>query len=108
MGGDISYRNYTYTPFSRTRQLTPEYSQVQVNYNFTKDFYIALALPYFIGRLATETNTRADSYSAYFRQEMISQSFRPWVLLRYTIRRNAKSKIRLDNVVHSREEGISL
>ncbi len=39
---------------------------------------------------------------------MISQSFRPWVLLRYTIRRNVKSKIRLDNVVHSREEGISL
>ena len=108
VGGDISYRNYTYTPFSRTRQLTPEYSQVQVNYNFTKDFYIALALPYFIGRLATETDTQADSYSAYFRQEMISQSFRPWVLLRYTIRRNAKSKIRLDNVVHSREEGISL
>ena len=33
---------------------------------------------------------------------------RPWVLLRYTIRRNVKSKIRLDNVVHSREEGISL
>ena len=57
MGGDISYRNYTYTSFSRTRQLTPEYSQVQVNYNFTKDFYIALALPYFIGRKVRPTTT---------------------------------------------------
>lgn len=108
VGGDISFRNYTYTPFSRTRQLTPEYSQVQVNYNFTKDFYIALALPYFIGRLSTETDTRAGSYSAYHHQVMTSQSFRPWVLLRYTLRRNVKSKIRLDNVVHSREEGIAL
>lgn len=107
-GGDIDYRSYEYTPLSRIRQLTPAYSQIQVNYNFTKDFYIAVALPYFIGKLSTETTTQADTYAAYHRQEMTSMSGRPWILLRYTFRKNNKSKIKLNNVVKSKEEGISL
>lgn len=107
-GGDVNYRNYEYTPISRIKQLTPSYSQFQVNYNFTKDFYIAVALPYFIGKLSTETETQAGTYSSYHLRRMTSMSGRPWVLLRYTIRKNEKSKIKLGNVVKSREEGISL
>ncbi len=107
-GGDINYRNYAYTPISRVKQITPAYSQFQVNYNFTKDFYVAVALPYFIGKLGTETTTEVGTYSSYHLQRMTSMSARPWVLLRYTIRKNEKSKIKLDNVVKSKEEGISL
>ncbi len=107
-GGDVNYRNYEYTPISRIKQLTPSYSQFQVNYNFTKDFYIAVALPYFIGKLSTETETQAGTYSSYHLRRMTSMSGRPWVLLRYTIRKNEKSKIKLGNVVKSKEEGISL
>jgi hypothetical protein len=107
-GGDINYRNYEYTPISRIKQLTPAYSQFQVNYNFTKDFYVAVALPYFIGKLSTETETQAGTYSSYHLRRMTSMSGRPWILLRYTIRKNEKSKIKLDNVVRSKEEGISL
>lgn len=107
-GGDINYRNYEYSPISRIKQLTPSYSQIQVNYNFTKDFYVAVALPYFIGKLSTETTVESGSYSSYNLSRMTGMSARPWILLRYTYRKNSKQKINLDNVVKSMEEGISL
>ena len=107
-GGDINYRNYEYSPISRIKQLTPSYSQFQVNYNFTKDFYVAVALPYFIGKLSTETTVESGSYSSYNLSRMTGMSARPWILLRYTFRKNSKQKIKLDNVVKSMEEGISL
>ncbi len=107
-GGDVTWRNYEYTPISRIRQLTPSYSQFQVNYNFTKDFYVAVALPYFIGKLSTETTTQSGTYNSYLLKRMTDMSAHPWVLLRYTFRRNSKEKIKLDNVVKSKEEGISL
>lgn len=107
-GGDVDYRNYEYSPISRIKQLTPAYSQVQINYNFTKDFYVAVALPYFIGKLSTETTTQSGTYSSYNLRRMTDMSARPWILLRYTFRKNSKQKIKLDNVVRSREEGISL
>lgn len=107
-GGDVNYRNDEYTPISHIKQLTPAYSQFQINYNFTKDFYIAVALPYFIGKLSTETTTQVDSYSSYYRKRMTDVSAHPWILLRYTFRKNNKQKIKLDNVVKSKEKGISL
>lgn len=107
-GGDITYRNYTYTPIARIKQITPSYSQFQVNYNFTKDFYVAVALPYFWGKLSTETTTQSGSYSSYHLRRMTDMSARPWILFRYTFRKNDNQKIKLDNVVKSKEEGISL
>lgn len=107
-GADIDFCNYAYTPISRKKEVTPGYSQIQVNYNFTKDFYIAIGLPYFIGKLTTETETFAGSYTSYVRQSMTSMSGRPWILLRYTMRKNGKQKIKLGNVVESKEKGISL
>ncbi len=106
--GDISYRNYQYTPVSRLTQITPEYSQVQVNYNFTKNFYIAVALPYFWGTLHSDITTRSETYNSYSSNRMVDQSARPWILLRYTLRKNNKQKIKLDNIIKSKEEGISL
>jgi len=107
-GGDVNYRNYVFSPTSRIKQLTPAYSQFQVNYNFTKDFYVAVAIPYFIGKLSTETITQVGTYNSYYKIRMTDASSHPWILLRYTFRKNSKQKIKLDNVVNSKEEGISL
>lgn len=108
MAGFFNHQNIGYSPISRTKYLSPTFSSIQVNYNFTKDFYIAVALQYFIGKHGTETETQAGTYSSYQKQYMTSQTARPWVLLRYTFRKNQKSKIKLENVVKSKEEGISL
>lgn len=104
---DVSNRDYTYTAVSRTKQVVP-LLHTQVVYNFTKDFYISVAVPYTLGTWSTETEVYGDTYRSYSNQRMTSLSGRPWVLLRYTIRKNDKRKIKLDNVVRSKEEGISL
>lgn len=106
--GDISYQNYQYTPVSRLTQVTPEYSQVQVNYNFTKNFYIAVALPYFWGTLRSDITTHSGTYRSFSSNRMIDQSAHPWILLHYTFRKNNKQKIKLDNIIKSKEKGISL
>lgn len=110
VGSDVEFFNYDYTPISRTRQLTPGYSMVQVIYNFTNNLYISIALPYVFGSPRTETETYADSYTSYYLRDMsmTNMTQRPWILLRYTIRKNDKRKIKLGNIVSSKENGISL
>lgn len=105
---DVSHRNYLFTAISRTRQKTPEYSLFQIIYNFTKDFYISTAMQYFIGTSATEVSTHSGTYQSFVSKRMTSQSTRPWILLRYTFRKNTKQKIGIGNVVKSKEQGISL
>lgn len=107
-GGDISYCNYAYTPISRVKEVTPGYFQLQVNYNITKNFYIAIGLPYFLYTKTTEQEIYSGTYASFDRQRMTAMSGRPWILLRYTIRKNDKQKIKLGKVVESKEKGISL
>jgi hypothetical protein len=39
---------------------------------------------------------------------MTDLNVRPWILIRYTLRKNNKQKIKLDNVVTGKEKGIAL
>lgn len=105
---DISYQDYSYTAISTTRYKTPEYSQVQLIYNFSKNFYVSAALPYYIGTLSSETRITNKSYQSYLLNSMTGKTAHPWFLIRYTFRKNRKNKINLDNKVRSKEEGISL
>lgn len=108
IGGDIMWNNVTYTPYSKTKYLSPTYAQCQVNYNITPNLYVAVAVQNFAGVLSNETYTQTDSFSSYSKVRMVDVSFCPWVLVRYTLRKNNKKKIKLDNVIKSKEEGISL
>lgn len=107
-GADINWQKYSYTPQSRTHYLSPTYAQVQINYNITPNFYIAVALQNFTGALTTETYLETGSFKSYNWDKQTNLSFRPWILLRYTIRKRPKKKIGIDNVLQSHEEGIKL
>lgn len=106
--GYISYQNYAYTAVSKTRYHSPSYSSVQLNYNFTPGFYVAVALQYLHGPQHTAVTTYGDDYRSFSSQALQDASLRPWILIRYTFRKNDKRKIKLDNVVRSRESGIEL
>lgn len=108
LGGDISWSDYTYTPYTQTKYLSPIYAQYQVNYNITPNLYIAIALQNFVRTLSNETFTQTGSFNSYHKVRMTDVSFCPWVLIRYTLRKNSNKKIRLENVIKSKEEGISL
>lgn len=103
----MEYQNYEYTPISRTKQLTPDYSHFMIKYNVTKDFNVTVAVSFFINTPDIETLTRSGTYTAYGTQHMI-HPVTPWVALRYTLRKNSRRKIKLDNGPESKEQGISL
>lgn len=108
VGGDINYTDRSYTAVSTVKTRLFDYSQLQVNYTFFPGFYVAVALQYLHAPQTTEVWTYGDHYKSYTHQKFCDQGVRPWVLLRYTFRKNAKRKIKLGNVVRSREEGIQL
>lgn len=105
---DCNYTNYTYTAVSRTQQYAPNYSLVQLTYNFTKLFYISIALENTMGMMRTETTINDAGYRSYTYQRMKDQSFCPWILVRYTFRKNSARKIKENKILKSTEKGISL
>lgn len=108
VGADVSWQKFSYTPQSETKYLSPAFAQVQVNYNFTPDFYIAVALQNVGGPIISETHSVAGSFKSYNWNRATDLGFRPWILLRYTIRKHTKEKIRIGNVLQSQEQGIKL
>ena len=105
---DVYYQNYAFTALSRTRYHAPTYSCVQVNYTIFPGFYVAVALQNMNAPLRTEVLTVGEGYRSYSSVREQDQSWRPWLLVRYTFRKNVKQKIKLGNVVRSKEKGIEL
>lgn len=102
--GSLEDYNNSYTAVSRIKQVTP-YTGLQLIYRFTENMYMSAALYNAIGESRTRTYTYGDQYSSYSQQ---SKTYYPWILFRYTFRKNQKKKIDVDNVVRSKESGISL
>ena len=73
-------------------------------YNFTNNFYMSTVPEHFAGHLKRETHTHSGSSSI----TELDKGLRPWILIRYTFRKNVKRKIPLNNFIKSREKGISL
>ncbi|MDR0506612.1 MAG: outer membrane beta-barrel protein [Dysgonamonadaceae bacterium] len=108
-GIDFNYRNYSYTAISRTEYRTPDYSLAQIKYSFTPNFYISAALQYLTGAIRQNTETYSKDYRSFTSQQMVDRNVRPWILIRYTFRKNDSRKIKLNNsIVDSKEKGISL
>lgn len=101
---EMSQSNYTYTPISRIKEVTP-YTHFQLTYKFTNLFYISAALSNGIGKSKSDAFTYSEQYNAYSRQ---SRRCYPWILVRYTLRKNLKKKIGINKVINSKESGISL
>lgn len=102
------YSDYTYSATSRTKQFVPSSSLLQVMYNLTKDFYISVAVEQFTGIPRTATYSEDGSYRSYNYSRKNDHAFRPWILLRYTLRKNKEQRIKEHKLLHSNEKGIKL
>ena len=90
----VKYRNF------------PASAQVQVNYNFTPDFYIALGLDF---NSRTRTLVKEGTYYSVTDRRFIDKDLMPWVLIRYTFRKNSDRKMKLDNnIINAQERGINI
>ena len=94
---------------STTRYYRPTMVCAQVNYNFTPDFYIAFCLQDATGRLRSRTETANGSYNSVTHDRFMDRCLRPWVLVRYTFRKNPHRKIKLGNYfINNEEKGINI
>ena len=106
--GDIDYNSRDYTALACTTYSHPSVANLQVNYNFTPDFYIGVCLQHITGEYQSKTTTVDGSYHSVVENHYKDQKIRPCVILRYTFRKNADKKHKLGKVLNSTEEGISI
>lgn len=107
-GLDVSYRNDSYTALSRTHYRTPDFSMFQATYYITPNFYVSAAIENFLVPYRTSTDYRSGAYSEQTLSRGISASFSPWILIRYTFRKNGSREMKERKRVSSIEEGIKL
>lgn len=105
----MTYMNKSIYKISTTRYYRPTMVCAQVNYNFTPDFYIAFCLQDATGRLRSRTETANGSYNSVTHDRFMDRCLRPWVLVRYTFRKNPHRKIKLGNYfINNEEKGINI
>ena len=105
----MTYMNRAIHEVSFTRYYRPTMLCVQVNYNFTPDFYIACCLQDAVGRLRTRTQMDDGTYHSIVNERFKDRCLRPWVLIRYTFRKNPHRKIKLGNFfINNEEKGINI
>lgn len=101
---------YIYTANTTQRNHNAVFAQTQINYNFTPDFYIAVALQNWTGTRNYTTTLKQGSYNyqAHVYDRGAGKGFMPWILIRYTFRHNQKRKIKLGNNLFEEEKGLKL
>lgn len=105
---NVVYNSRDYTATSFTEYYRPTMANLQVNYNFTPDFYIGICLQHATGEFRTKTVTEDGSYRSITENRYTDKCLRPWVLLRYTFRKNPDRRHKLGTVLDGDEQGISI
>lgn len=106
--GTFDYSSRDYTSVSYTKYYRPIMANLQINYNFTPDFYIGVCLQHITGEFRTKTITEDGSYRSVTENRYTDKCLRPWVILRYTFRKNSERRHKLGKVLDSNEQGISI
>ena len=104
--GNLMFNDYKYSPLTKTKYSTPTLSLLQVGYEATPNLYVGISSMWLCGN-KMETSTEVEGFSSLVKSSKVN-SWSPFFTLRYTIRKNPKRKIRLDNVLQSSEKGIEL
>lgn len=107
-GLNLSYAPRQYSDIAMIRNLKPVEAQMQLNYNITPNLYVAVALQGFAGTPQTTTLTTDGTFRSYTYSRTPEKGLRPWILIRWNMRRHRHRKINLDRVLQSTEEGIRL
>lgn len=99
---NFSYQNYIVSEYARTKNYNPT-STLMLSYSFTPDILLSVGCTSFIGNPRSKTTVSTGDYRSVAYTK--SNTFSPWVLFRWTIRKNSKRKIDLDNDILRDHEG---
>lgn len=101
-----SYTNYSFTSISRTKEINPS-CLVDISYMPSSKWMISIGTYSVFGNPRIETYTYSDGYKSFIRSK--KHSFHPYITARWTIRKNSKKKIDIDNrIMRQRDPRINL
>lgn len=102
------YQTKDINQISFTKFYKPWTANFQVNYNITENFYVGVCMQNFTGTYRTRNITESAGFREVRDTKHKYLSPRPFLIIRYSFRKNANRKIKLDKVLDSNEEGIKL
>ena len=103
---NFSYQNYINTEFSKTKNYNPE-SSLTLSYSFTPDILLSIGCTSFIGNPRSKTTVSTGTYKSITYTK--KKTFTPWILFRWSLRKNDKKKIELENdIIRDHENKIKL
>jgi len=103
---NFSYQNYINTEFSKTKNYNPE-SNLTLSYSFTPDILLSIGCTSFIGNPRSKTTVSTGTYKSITYTK--KKTFTPWILFRWSLRKNDKKKIELENdIIRDHENKIKL
>lgn len=105
--GSVAYTNYTYTNVSAQHNLTPTTSNIFVSYNITPNISLSVGSEFLTKDLKSKMRVRDKEYEMSILNK--KDVFHPYILFRWTIRKNQKKRIDLDNnIVKDIQDDINL
>lgn len=103
---NFSYQNYINTEFTKTKNYNPE-SNLTLSYSFTPDILLSIGCTSYIGNPRSKTTVSNGTYKSI--TYTTKKTFTPWILFRWSIRKNDKKKIELENdIIRDHENKIKL
>lgn len=89
----ISWKSYDYTATSLIEHKSPINAHIQIAWQISETWYASVGLPYFWGRRKDVTKIEQLNYYRMQQNTYASASLRPWILVSWTLRKNAKKAI---------------
>lgn len=89
----LGWKNREYTPIATIHYENPVEAHVQIAWQATQQLYLSLGLPYFWGVKSQTTTIDQPIYQSWQHDRFKGMSLRPWLLISWTLRKNAKEVI---------------
>lgn len=103
----ILYLNYDFAAISRTHYDRPISSTVSLTYRFSRQTQLTIGLEDWLGNVEVNTLTISDGYQ--MRAVSKAKTFRPFISFRWTLRKNDKRKIDINNnIMREREKSLDM
>jgi hypothetical protein len=102
--GTMLYMDYLYSLISTTHFSKPMTSDFMLTYRATGNLQLTVGMENFVGKQHTHFNTAIPDFTSYTAQTV--SEFRPFVAVRWSLRRNDSKKVDLDKSIIRRQESI--
>ena len=102
--GTMLYMDYLYSPISKIHFNKPMTSDVMLTYRASKNLQLTVGMENFVGKQHTDFTTSTPDFNTFTKQSI--NEFRPFVAIRWSLRKNDSKKVDLDKNIIRRQENI--